>query len=1155
MTSLTLLKGMIPLTDINYTTSQAEAIHTRGDNVLVSAAAGSGKTRVLVDRIISFICDEQIPLRHMLVVTFTNAAAGEMKERLAQGLQHALADAHDLDNIRFLRQQLQDLPSAYVSTMHAFCSVELRRYHHYLSLNPDYAILLAQHADKLRNQVFDQLFDDAYEADDADFLSLVEAYGSHYNDETVRSMVRALVFMAESKTEPENWLNNLAYSAKQLVDDDFVMMFWEVFDRQLSFMNEAITEMHYLVDDVQELAPYANTLTRDESMFSMLKKIRYDTIENAVAGVLSAELSRLKMIPSKYRDDFIEEINLFKLHRDNGIKEPLKLLKDILPLGGWKQIQEDRLIAAPYIDTLCRLASAFIQNYSAAKRKKNVLDFSDLEHQMLLLLKKPEVLDSLKSEIQYIFFDEYQDASPVQEEIVQKLATRGQLFFVGDVKQAIYRFRQADPALFNRRYRLYRDHSTSGRLIHLAENFRSRQEILSFSNQLFGTLMTPERGEVDYLEPGQPLICGAVKEPKDDAVTVALIDHDSDEIDKNEAEALWIAREIKRLVEKGEKVYSDIAILLRVPTGSLAAYQSALDSLEIPYYSDNSLVNFNNMEVRLFIDFLRVIDNSELDDALIAVLTSPFGGMTDSDLAAVRVTFPDGRFSKAIDSFQKSFPDSEVAKRYADFKYRFDGYRMDLKMMSLADFADKLLNDSGYADFLKSLENGEERYRNVCAFIDLIAEFEADDTGGLYAFLRHIDALKNRANDNLQPAIALGQEDDCVRIMSIHKSKGLGFDTVFLGDITHRFNFRDGQGPLVLHPDYGAALEIINVANSTRHSSFEKRLLALHTKEETKSEEVRLLYVAMTRAIDKLYLVGADTSLEKKLVKAEEALLQPSLQKGSSFADWLYLLLAQHVVLPNSYIDVKIKTSDLLNTLPEVDEVEREAEALPYSEQCVDILNKTLSFQYPHKRETVEPYKKTVSQLSEENKLRDEVSGAWPSLETLQRTFGTLIPRPNFLSEQLHFTAAERGTIAHKAMQLLPLQKYTKNELEIAIEKLVHAGLLDNQEAEEVNRDWILEFFESDIGQDVLRHVDSVEREVPFTMFYDNHLVDGQIDLFYHTDEGYRIIDFKTDREMNPQQYMLQLSLYKKALMEARGEPVVDASIYWLRFSESSKIL
>lgn len=1143
------------MADIKYTDSQAEAIHTRGDNVLVSAAAGSGKTRVLVDRIISFILDEKIPLRQMLVVTFTNAAAGEMKERLAQGLQDALVATHDPDSIRFLRQQLQDLPSAHVSTMHAFCSVELRRYHHYLSLNPDYSILIAQQADKLRNQVFDQLFEDAYEADDADFLSLVEAYGSHYNDETLRSMVRALVFMAESKTEPEKWLENLACSARQSVDDDFMAMFWVFYERQLSFMNEAVEQMHQLVDGIQELESYAGTLINDEKLYDILRNMRSDTIENVISFILPYELSRLKTVPAKYRNEFIREINLFKLHRENGIKEPLKVLKGLLPLGGWEQIKNDRRISEPHIDTICRLASTFIKNYSMVKRKKNVLDFSDLEHQMLMLLKNQEVLDNLKSEIQYIFFDEYQDANPIQEEIVQKLGTPGQLFFVGDVKQAIYRFRQADPALFNRRYRLYRDNVFNGRLIHLAENFRSRQEILNFSNQLFGTLMTPERGAVDYLEPGQSLICGVLKEPKNDAVTIALIDHDSDEIDKNEAEALWIGQEIKRLVERGEKAYKDIAILLRVPSSSLASYQSALDNMKIPYYSDNSLVNFNNMEVRLFIDFLRVIDNSELDDALIAALTSPFGGMTDSQLAAVRVAFPEGRFSKAIDSFRESFPDSDEAQRYTDFKYRIEAYRMDLKMMSLTDFADRLLNDSGYADFLKSLDNGEERYRNVSAFIDLIADFETDNTGGLYAFLLHIDALKNRSNDNLQPAIALGQEDDCVRIMSIHKSKGLGFDTVFLGDMTHRFNFRDVQGQFVLHPDFSVAPEIIDVDHSTRHSSFEKRLLTLHIKEEIKSEEVRLFYVAMTRAIDRLYLVGAETNVIKKLEKAEMALLQAALDKGNSFADWLYLLIAQNVISSDGYNDQRIKTSDLLKNLPENNIAEREFSSLSYDKPCVEFLNKTLSFRYPYESETVEPYKKTVSQLSKENRLTDEVSGVWPSLESSQNAVEMFIPRPDFLSEQLHFTAAEQGTIAHKAMQLLPLQKYTEDELEAAIEKLAHAGLISLQESKEIDRSWILRFFNSDMGKDVLRHVDSVEREVPFTMFYDNHLVDGQIDLFYHTDEGYRIIDFKTDRVIDPQRYVLQLSLYKKALTEARGEPVVDASIYWLRHSESSKLL
>lgn len=1143
------------MTDIMYTKSQSEAIHTRGRNVLVSAAAGSGKTRVLVDRIVSFICEEEIPLRKMLVVTFTNAAAGEMKERLAQGLQDALAKADDPQKIQFLRQQLQDLPTAYVSTMHAFCSVELRRYHHYLDINPDYGILIAQHADKLRNQVFDELFDDEYETEDESFLSLIAAYGGNYNDEPVRAMVRSLVFMAEAKIDPEAWLEEIASSAALPVNQTFVSLFYDILNHQLDHMTEAIREMHDLVDGFEELQPYAETLTQDEFVYRTIKEQQSMSIEELISYLLSAEFVRLKPVSRKYKGEFEDEKERFKLLRESGLKEPLKLLQGLLPQGGWTQIKKDRMTACPYIKKAAQLAEIFLKRYAAVKRKKNVLDFSDLEHLMLTLLRMPEVLEHLKQEISYIFFDEYQDANPVQEEIVEMLASPGHLFFVGDVKQAIYRFRQADPALFNRRYHLYREQPNAGQLIHLAENFRSRQEILQFSNDLFETLMTPLLGEVDYRAPGQALVCGAEKAPVPDAVTIALIDQDDEELGKNDAEALWIAREVKRLVDEGKKSYSDIAILLRVPTSSLAAYQAALDQFEIPYYSDNSLVNFNNMEVRLFIDFLKVIDNDELDESLIAVLTSPFGGLADYELAAVRAAFPEGRFAQAMKNYQTSFSDGEISIKLREFTRRCDAYRLDLQMMTLTEFAERILNDSGFGDFLKSMENGEERYRNVCAFVDMIAEFETEDMGGLYAFLLHVDALKNRSNDNLQPAIALGQEDDCVRIMSIHKSKGLGFDTVFLGDITHQFNFRDGSAPLVLHPDYGAAPEIINVEQSTKRSSFEKRLLAQYMMSETKSEEVRLLYVALTRAVDRLYLVGADADMSKKLEKAQQTLLHVSLQKGRSFADWLYVLLGHAQIQSNHYVLQSLKTSDFSDGISDGEGIQRGALSLPYDENVLEQLQHTLSYEYPFVCETVEPYKKTVSQLSEENRLTDEVSGAWPPFEASQRLLGTTIPRPSFLSDALHFTAAEQGTIAHKAMQLLPLQAYSAESLEKALNGIVEKGLLSAQEAAAVDRTWILTFFDSSLGQDVLTHKKTVEREVPFTMFHDNHLVDGQIDLFYHTEEGYHIIDFKTDRKIQPDLYKLQLSLYEKALREARGEPVVGASIYWLRFAEISKVL
>lgn len=1135
------------------TPAQEQAVTLRGQDILVSAAAGSGKTRVLIDRIVQMIAEEGVPLEKMLVVTFTRAAAGELKDRLALGLEESLKRAKvsaDQNQVSFLHKQLSYLPQANVSTLHAFCAKMLRSHFKAAGLEPNFRILQSVPASKLLNDALTTVFDQAYETDEADFADLVWAYGGANDDQPLRWMVEKLLQEARTRPQPSEWLAACGQGPTDDLPEALSQAFLDLVHMTAQQMTEALEAMARLLQDpmAEPLAPYLETLADDQVLVEAVDQVAMQAIEDAFDCLAPLKVGRLKSVRlKKDTDEGVRDLQeAFKDLRETGIKAPLKSLLDLLPPGGMDQVLADRQATLPRLQALGQLTKSVLDQYNELKTDKNSLDFNDLESHFLRLLEDETSLAAIRQEASYIFFDEYQDANRIQEAIIVRLAQPDRLFFVGDVKQAIYRFRQSDPGLFLRRYEAYDQSQGRETLIHLSENFRSQPRILRACNRIFMPLMTKHLGEVDYSAPGQALVPGQAGQPEDKPVELVYLNLDEayEGESKYYKEGRWMAEKIKDLVRDEGKHYRDMAILMRTPRTHLADYERAFIDAEVPYYSDNSLVGFENMEVWLFLNMLEVINNDSYDGPLLAVLTSPFAGLTDEDLARIRLAEPKGRFSAAARAMAAT-GEGPIADRLRDFYDRLDRYRLRLKMVTIDHFALELLQGSGYGDFLKAMHQGEDRYANVAALIDLMAEYVRFSHSGLDGFLRHIEDIKKAPGDSLQPAVMLTEQDDCVRLMSIHKSKGLGFDTVFLADLYHTFNLRDTTDPLLVHQRLGCALNVVNLEAYTVRPSFEKKIIGQVIRQESVSEEVRLLYVAATRAINRLILLGREPKKEGGPLPGSA--LTFKLRTGRSFGDWL-TFLARAGELEGEDLVIRHLT---LQEEEEGDKSPLALAELPVNAAFLEDLKRTLSQPYPYLRASQEPYKKTVSQLAEENRLTDGVTKAWPPY------FGPAGPtsdwrRPHFLDEAYHFTAQEQGTLLHRAVQLLANRVYTPATLQAALEDLVARQLMTKEEAGALDPDLLVRFYTSDTADRLRRYADTVEQEVSFTMFYQDHLIDGQIDLFYRDEAGYHIIDFKSDRVIQPERYRLQLDLYAQALWEARGIPVASKSLYWLRHGVAS---
>ena len=1176
---------------IQLTKSQQAVVEDRGGRVLVSAAAGSGKTRVLVERLFRRVLgEEQADLDDFLIITYTRAAAAELRERIAQELGRRMAeDPGD----RHLQRQLLLVYQTDIKTIDSFCTALLRENVHLLDLGEqggltaDFRVLDEGEAELLRQRVLPRVLESFYTGMTPGQTQLADCFGFGRDDRGLEDLVLELHSKVQSHAYPHRWLEEQRQSWASLPEDGGETEFGRALLARLArkarhwadLLTRAGEELRS--DGALEKA-YGPAFASGTAQLEALAEAA-ETGWDAAAGRLP-DFPRLS--PARKCEDPALKEKMQTLW--NRCKKESAAFCAILETTG-AETGEDLRRSAPAMEALLALCVDFSAAYQQEKLRRNVTDFSDQEHYAVRLLLgeegRPTPLAAVMSERYLeVMVDEYQDTNQVQNCIFDALARGGRsLFTVGDVKQSIYRFRLADPTIFLEQYRRYPDAAEAEegepRRILLSQNFRSRKEVLDAANFIFSAIMSREMGEVEYGEAERLYFGAAYLPPREDCLTefhLLLPPQDDGEAEKVPAallEARMAADRIAALLAEGFPVTDedsgelrpcraeDIVILMRSPGPRLRHYARALMERGIPCATQENEDFFSSMEVAVMCSLLEILDNPRQDVPLIAVLRSPLAGFSPDRLALIRGRHPEGDFYEALAAFGEE--DCE------EFLTRLADLRSLARDMSVHRLIWRIYNQWNVLGVFGAMSGGGRRRENLVALYEHAKSFESAGYKGLFAFVTHLRRLLESGE---QPVTASGASSGGVQIMSIHKSKGLEFPIVLLTDLGKRFNRADLQTPVLVHPRLGLGPLYIDLDRRIRYPTIAREAVSGLVSRESRSEEMRVLYVGMTRAKEKLILTASMPAAGRRMKElgALSALPVPAetVDGGRSMAEWILLpLLRRQEAAPLRDLagqeaeDFSLTEDALWQVflhkdtpgicLPAGTEAggnsAADAPALPVNREALD-------FVYPYAAACTAPTKITATQLKGREKDREIVQ------ETIQPYVRRDFSAPRFLSGRRPLTGAERGTATHLVMQHLPLKEDT--DVGAVVEDLAARRFLTREQAEAVDQAAVRRFLASPLASE-LRKADRVEREFRFSLLMPGEkyfpeldggeevLLQGVVDLFAVRDGGVTVVDFKTDyvtEDTLPEKiahYRPQLEAYSAALERILELPVKHRILYF----------
>lgn len=1186
-----------------WTDKQQQAIDKRGANILVAAAAGSGKTAVLVQRIMDLILKEKVSVSNLLVVTFTNAAAAEMKDRIRQKLMESMTGKEVLPSqVDYIRNQIMGLAKASISTMHSFCIEILRRNFHHLEIDPSFKIANESTIQILKNEALDEVFQKQYESANPLFHQLVDAYGGKRNDENLKHIVLEIHGFIQSQPEPLSWLDKKVaefdLSERSFEETSWAQAIREDLTMKLGEMTELLEDAIRLCMEEAGPTPYLEALRDDMEMAQHLKIVAQQSLTEYIRLLGQATHSRLTTITKKTaakegisEDRMIQVKNL----RDQG-KAIIKDQKTMLAGASLEQ-QIDKLQKLyPSMAQLAEVVRLFQELFQEKKRKKDLMDFNDLEHFALKLMQVEEVRQALQDKYQYIFFDEYQDSNLVQETIIDSVKRADNLFLVGDVKQSIYRFRLADPTIFMSRYENYgRGTDPLGLKIDLSSNFRSRKTILDFANMLFSRLMSRELGEVDYddkvaLLPGSsfegeacPVELVLLENTKTDEVEdwaeLPVSEEEWEDVDAITLEAKYVAEKVKDLLgtpwydpkEKKYKRlgYQDMVILMRSLSATAPVFMEVLKNQGIPCHVDYNLSYFEVPEVKLLLDLLRVIDNPMQDDALLAVMRSFIGDFTAEELSQIRILTKEGSYYQALINYQKE-KNNSLADKIGQMLDKLDDYRLKAHLQKLDEFIWYLLSDSGMQAWFSALPGGLERQMNLQAVVEKAAEYREMNSGGLFGFLRYVDKiLKDKASSAEGKTFV--QQNQVLRIMTIHKSKGLEFPVVFLCNMGKQFNKMDMKKDILLHKDLGLGPKYVNLELSTYMDSIAKKAIKIQSQKELLSEELRILYVAITRAVDRLVLVGTVPDLKKAAEKHGMKYSKASLLRQTSFLSWVLTILWDHPKsiafrgLSEMTLEENISFAGEAGTfemtiLGKADLMTREMVAeqqadglgkqlmegsYPVNPQIIKTMEERFAYRYPYETETKSRAKESVTALLAQKAPLHPMTA--------------VVELPRFMAGSKEYSPMEKGSILHHVLEVLDMDNVeTRRDIQMQIDKMIEREIFIKEEAAVLDIDKLYDFFRSDLGQR-MKNADHLFREEEFLLKKDEILVNGVIDCYFEEGGEWIIVDYKTNKSRGIEsiiglRYQGQMDLYREALEKSTGKKVKEAYLYLFDSGEAIRI-
>lgn len=1208
-----------------WTAEQQKVIDLRNRNILVSAAAGSGKTAVLVERIIQRITDarEPVDVDRMLIVTFTEAAASEMKERIAAAIEKQLEQRPGDDR---LERQAALIHTAPITTIHSFCLSVIRDHFHVIGIDPGFRIVEEGELKLLRQDVLDEMLEECYEKGDERFLAFVEKFGRGRNDRKIEELILKLYEFSCSYPQPGKWLDScvLAYKGEDLLSSGFVKNAELRARRRGQDIDGILSRALKICEEPDGPYMYADMIESDRKYLDRIVKAEnFETMYEAVNGFAWKRLStkRDETVSAEKKDE------VKKLR-----KQAKKLVEGIQAAyfyAPWQEWAEDMKDASGSMETLSGLVKKFSKLLGEKKRSRNMIDFNDMEQFALSILTEEKdghltssrVAEEYQERFEEVMIDEYQDSNLVQETILTSVSRMGReqnnIFMVGDVKQSIYRFRLSRPELFMEKYDTYTPEDSTCQRVDLHKNFRSRPEVLESVNYLFEQIMQRGFGGIEY-DDNAALYAGAdfPPEPEDAAggssyrTEFLLMDKKDASVrnadgsrDEKKAEARMIARRIRELTDSGmvydrargtyrRVQYRDIVILTRSIKGWAESLSSVLAEEGIPAYSVSREGYFETYEVSVLMDYLRILDNARQDLPLAAVLTSPFGGLDVQELARIRLAFPGLPFYAAAARYAEEYMkaeempenDSGTGAKLAAFYEQTAYFRRKVPYTPIHELLGEITDRTGYGTYISAMPGGAQRQANVEMLMEKAAAFEGTSYKGLFNFIRYIEQLRKYDVDYGEAGI-LDEQADTVRIMSIHKSKGLEFPIVFAAGMGKAFNMQDVRGSVILHPELGAGLDAVDLKQRTKAPTFLKKMIQEESALENLAEEMRVLYVAMTRAKEKMILTGVRELPESmkeniRISRTEEK----SGAKGGNSPDKMELYRLEEAktcldwIIPAVFsgengqirqgcpIDVRLFTAEDIRNEKEA---EHTADVLArdtlehwdctkhHAPEYGECLKEQMDYTYPWEAEGQMKLKFTVSELKKRTALREEAG------EEMYQEPDVVPLIPRFLTEEEALTGASRGSAYHKLLELLDFtEKYDEERLAQAVGKYRAAGKLTEEMADCIRTDDILYFLGCKSGRRMAEAAahGRLYREQPFVLgvpsaeIYpedqsgETVLVQGIIDVYFEEPDGLVVLDYKTDQVRTAdelkEKYHAQLDYYAQALEQLTEKPVKEKIIY-----------
>ncbi|MDO5539665.1 MAG: helicase-exonuclease AddAB subunit AddA [Eubacteriales bacterium] len=1215
---------------VNWTKEQLQVIEMRGCNMLVSAAAGSGKTAVLVERILSMIMDQRHPvdIDRLLIVTFTNAAAGEMRDRIREAIEEKIEELEQSeDNPEWLLDHLQRqtalLSNAQITTIHSFCQYVIRNYFHTIDLDPSMRIADEGEQKLLQNDVLKDLLEEKYAEQSEEFLKMTESMAPGRDDGALVDIVLSLYSFSQSFPWPEKWLIQCRQtydisSAEELNASDWIKSLTEFVRAALQDVKQQIEEAINIAAEEDGPWFYEDALQAD---MAAIEEILSAATYSEQSGCFSRLPGWTRLSVKKDKTVSEEKKERIKAIREE-YKKTVGDLRENFYFAPADSVIRQMKECLPVVEELTRLTDEFSRRYLEEKQKKNLMDFNDMEHFALKILvnnegekeKQSQVAQDLAARYEEIMIDEYQDSNFVQELILGSVSGmregRHNTFMVGDVKQSIYRFRLARPELFMEKYHTYSVEEGDCRRIDLHRNFRSRHEVLDGVNFIFEQIMEERLGNIQYDE-AAALYPGAEFETGDDPdfrdTEVLMLDlsaqegTESAEESDREAEARMTAGRIREMVGK-ERIwdkerrkyrtiqYGDIVVLLRTVQGWAEVFSKMMTDLGIPASTGSRTGYFSTAEIQTVLSLLKLIDNPLQDIPMAAVLRSPVVGLSGKEMADIRSRHPDRSFSMACMEEEK----------LTDFFEMLREFRVMANDVPIHELLMYILERTGYGNYAAAMPGGSQRKANLDMLVEKAIAYEQGSYRGLYNFVRYIENLHKYDVDYGEANV--GGQENAVRIMSIHKSKGLEFPVVFVCGMGKMMNQSDARSTVLSHAELGIGCDYVNLELRTKSRTLLKEIMKKETHLESLGEELRVLYVAFTRAKEKLVLTGTISKTEDKIRKwanvcGREEKVLPFIQRthASTYWDWVIPALMRNKcfteildtfeIVQNRnhplydreiFVNVRIVWPERLVE----QEMARQENYLYTEKQLLEFpvhqvidekiaaeLEEKLSFGYAYEKDAEIPGKVSVSELKKMS-AQEKEEGIFSLYEEAQPV--PLIPE--FLQEEHTVSGAARGTVYHRWMECVDFTLFgnksdgSRREQAFALEKerMLQQGYLSKEEISLIDMKKMEAFFSTSLAKR-MAEADSKgnlfrERQFVLDVPADNIrkewnpqqkvLIQGIIDAYFIEDGEIVLLDYKTDyvkmKDASSlyRKYGVQLECYKKALERLTGLPVKEKLIY-----------